>query len=153
MFDQNLFNQLLHAGNPTRWPAPAPTGGGNFNITTGIQAGPVWSPQQVQQGQQQLRNPYGGFPQGPRYGQMGGPVASTLGSQFSDLLSQGGQQNAMNFGRTASLANARQQLASQTAQGMAGTNWMNLLARQFDTELGTQSLRNNALTGLLSRFM
>lgn len=124
-----------------------------FNIQTGISAGPVWQPQQVQQTQQQMRQPPMRMPQFPTRSAYSPQTMAGFGGQFGDLMGQMGNSAAINFGRQAAPINAQQNLNSQQARAGAGVNWANLLANEYGTNLNSRSMMNNSLLQLLQRFL
>lgn len=124
-----------------------------FNITSGISAGPVWNQQQVGQTQQAMRQPPSHMPMMPSRSSFAPSAQSAFGGQFGDLMSQGGNNMAINFGRQAAPINAQQNLNSQQARAQSGVSWANLLANQYGTDLASRSLGNNALLNLLRSFI
>ncbi len=129
------------------------TGRPNINVTTGIEAGPVWSPQQVQQGTNAIRH----APQTLQgsVAQQGStmPQAAQAAAQqqLSDATAQGNSQSALQFSRQASQANAKQDLESQRARAFSGgLPWMNLAISDYQGDAMDQMRRGSALANLLS---
>ena len=113
----------------------APGGGlGALQVTTGIDAGPVWGQNQVQGTQDALRSYAPNMPSLP-----GSPQG--LPQQFQDILRGNMSGAATNFGRGAAQANAQQQLASEGARAGAGVNWAQLLANQQGGQMQIDALR------------
>lgn len=126
----------------------------SFNITSGIsQVGPVWSPMQMGQAQQRMRQPPMQMPQFPTRSTYSPATNAGFGSQWNDLMSQGGNSMAINFGRQAAPINAQQDLAGQQARAQSGIQWGNLLANQYGTDLNSRMMANNALMNLLRSFL
>jgi len=125
-----------------------------FNITSGInQVGPVFGPAQMGQTMQRMRNPPMGMPQFPSQSHYSPATNAEFGQQFGDMMRQGGNSMAINFGRQAAPINAQQNLAGQQARAQSGIQWANLLANQHGADLNSRMMANNALMNLLRSFL
>lgn len=117
-------------------------GAGGFypQIQTGISVGPVLTPNIVQGEQQRMQN----FrPQG---------VPSPFMGHLNDLIGQGTNNMATDFGRQAAYANAQQQLGTEQARANAGLGWGNVMLGNYASQLGTQQQALQALLSLLGNF-
>lgn len=153
-------------GQPTQQPPPqTPTGMGNVttdygagiqgnHITTGIQAGPIYSPQQQQAALQGFNN------------EVSRPLAAAGGSMMNIPMNPGQQadlagrfQSGMGYraqgmatdaDRNMSYGNAQHILASQRARAQAGAGWGNLNARLDEMETNEELSRRNVALSLLA---
>lgn len=118
------------------------------NITTGIDAGPVYNPQQVQGALQRFKDasaapmPQLGLPtNAQQQADLSGRYAGSMGYQAQNLGTDA--EREMAFG------NAQQLLASQRGRAQAGTQWGNLAARLGEIGSAEDILRRNSSLSLL----
>lgn len=95
-------------------------------VTTGVQAGPIWGQQKIEESQQRMMAP-------------GQPMGGALGELFSSLFGQMNQDNAVQFGRDAAYANAQHQLGSEQSRAQAGLGWGNIAAGDYASMLADKS--------------
>lgn len=101
--------------------------GGGINYSSGITAGPVYSPQQTAAAQQGIGS-YGQQQAAQPLAAPGTPAGmqSALARQLQDATRAGTTQAQTQFGRDAAFKNAQQDLASQTARAQSGVGLANL---------------------------
>lgn len=159
---QGLVRPEINALNrPRPAPQPNPLAGmlqmPQFNpqmqINTGIEAGPVWSPQKTQAGVDAIRYAPQAL-QGSVANEARTMPQAAQGAAAQQLTDATGALNnsaALGFGRQAAQANAKQTLDSQRARAFAGgLPWMNLNISAMQSDLMDRMRRGGTLAQLLA---
>lgn len=135
------FSGLLDAFNK---PAPAAP-----SYTSGINAGPVYSPEQTAGAVGAVRGMSAKVPN--VYGVNASPAQGAEMQRNLDLkMGQQGNRLGTQLERGIAEANAKQLLSSQQARAQSGVTGGNLLATLYGQNLQNQLTYQNALAGLLS---
>lgn len=123
------------------------------NISTGIQAGPIYNQQQTQQALQPFRNEasrpltaqgaFGNIPMTPQ-------AQNDLGNRFQEGMQYRAQNAMTDAGRDISFGNAQHLLASQKARAQGGTGWGNLAARLEEISTNEDIAQRNTALSLLA---
>ncbi len=147
--NNGYMNNYTKPGNPAGNGNPGTSSRGQmpqgqFNINTGITAGPAIPQATVQATQQRLQN-Y----QAPSPGAQYAPFMQHLNSLVGGALGTA----ATDYGRDAAYANAQQLLAAQKAQAGAGSAWGSAMLGDYASRMGTQSQGLNAILALLQGMM
>lgn len=127
----------------------APATGSVPEYTSGIDAGPVWTGDQLAQamaqitGQTPLVMP--NFP--------GVTAGAETRQQLSDIAQRNGLVDALAFGRSAAKTNADQLYNSQSARAQAGLAGGNLMADVNQNNLTRQAQQNSSLMQLIAALL
>lgn len=128
-----MFGGMTGGGGGGGGSAGIPT----INVTSGIDAGPVYDAAQTAAAQNRLRQlaarPLGfadvlGLP-------MDDAQRAALNSSYGNAANKAARVLGTDFGRDVSYANAQHQLASEKARASSGVDWGNLGAREYELGL------------------
>lgn len=122
--------------------------GGMGQVSSGIEVGPVWAPGKVASASAGIKA--GGSRAMPaNMAGAGAGAQGLLGKIFGDNMRIGSQEAASDFDRSASYANAQQNLASQKAHAQSTLSGAELLARLQAMQMNNDSFRQNQAWQLL----
>lgn len=123
-----------------------------FNIKTGITAGPVWNQSQVNQSVQRMQNPPSAMPQFPSNSRYSAQTMGDFGQHFGNMLGMGANSLGHASRRYMAPPNAGHYTDTMIGRGGSGVNWANRLANDYGAERTTQQIMNNSLLQLLQGF-
>lgn len=147
-------NSAAHPSGPPGMSFGAPFFGNWIGTyKTGMEQGPIWNQQQVQQGQQQIQNAWRGAP-----GMAGSPGSSPnlqrfLGGMRQDRMRSQGAAQGQQFGREAAMANANELLRSQVDASQNALRRMGNATNAYGENMNNQNFWWRTLMGLMGGAM